>query len=197
MLGCYDFCAHYEWTFEWIRREGGEELVHAYWDEAIHRDSQRHARELILPKGIEGMKEYWGHTLAEEGADYTTAAVDGVFRLDMHQCPSKGFLVDNNLEQYHDYCDHCIGWIGPMMKEAGFVVHHQHNHRGQCWWEFHPSDQAAAPSAPGGLAGNQDARLATTWKEIGTPIDAFMAASSAREKEPVRQTGLRAEEGST
>ena len=27
MIGCYDFCGHYEWTFEWMRQRGGESLV--------------------------------------------------------------------------------------------------------------------------------------------------------------------------
>ena len=22
MIGCYDFCAHYEWTFAWLEKEG-------------------------------------------------------------------------------------------------------------------------------------------------------------------------------
>ena len=41
MLGCYDFCGHYEWTFEWFRAHGGEPLVREYWDKAIAQDSQR------------------------------------------------------------------------------------------------------------------------------------------------------------
>ncbi len=36
MIGCYDFCGHYEWTFDWLEREGGRALVRAYWDEAIN-----------------------------------------------------------------------------------------------------------------------------------------------------------------
>ena len=47
MIGCYDFCGHYEWTFGWLEREGGHALVRDYWNEAINHDSQRHARELI------------------------------------------------------------------------------------------------------------------------------------------------------
>ena len=57
MLGCYDFCGHYEWTFEWFRQRGGEALVREYWDTAIARDSQTHAATLIKTKGIAGMKE--------------------------------------------------------------------------------------------------------------------------------------------
>src|SRR5947209_2742476 len=67
MIGCYDFCGHYEWTFERLRQLGGDELVKAYWDEAIHRDSQIHASKLIREQGIEGMKQYWGVTLEDEG----------------------------------------------------------------------------------------------------------------------------------
>ena len=48
----------------------------------------------------------------------------------MHECPSKGFLIQNGLVQYRDYCDHCMGWIGPVMLKAGFVVDHEHNHLG-------------------------------------------------------------------
>ena len=47
MIGCYDFCGHYEWTFDWLERTGGHVLVREYWNEAINHDSQRHARDLI------------------------------------------------------------------------------------------------------------------------------------------------------
>lgn len=30
MIGCYDFCAHYEWTFAWLERAGGHALVRDY-----------------------------------------------------------------------------------------------------------------------------------------------------------------------
>ena len=69
MIGCYDFCGHYEWTFCWVEQRGGKALLREFWDEAIHRDSQRHASALILEKSIEGMKEYWGHALSQEGVN--------------------------------------------------------------------------------------------------------------------------------
>lgn len=163
MIGCYDFCGHYEWTFAWMEREGGHELVRAYWDEAIRRDSQRHATALIAGEGIEGMKKYWVHTLAEEAAGYHDTATQTVFRIDMHECPSKGFLIRNGLVQFEDYCDHCMGWIGPLMKDAGFIIDHEHNHRGQCWWEMRAVNDPSAASAPGALSGAQDVRLREDW----------------------------------
>lgn len=168
MIGCYDFCGHYEWTFEWLRQQGGHEMVRAYWDEAIHQDSQSHAVELIVGKGIEGMKEYWGPTLADEGAVYERTVTDDVFRIDMHECPSKGFLIRNFLNQYTDYCDHCTGWIGPLMQKAGFVIDHEHNHCGQCWWEMRCKEDASPASAPGVLSGGSDVRLRHGWKSPHT-----------------------------
>jgi hypothetical protein len=182
MIGVYDFCGHYEWTFEWLRQLGGDSLLRAYWHEAIYQDSQQHATALIHGKGFEGMKEYWGHTLQEEGGDWTTTAHDDVFRIDMHDCPSKGFLIRNGLQQNADYCDHCMGWIGPLMKEGGFVIDHQHNHCGQCWWEIRRREDARAASAPGELSGDADARLRGNWQTAGSHLDSYERATDPDDK---------------
>jgi hypothetical protein len=184
VLGVYDFCGHYEWTFAWLEARGGQALLHEYWDVAIHQDSQRHASALILGQGIEGMKEYWGHSLAQEGAGFKTTATDKVFRIDIHECPSKGFLLRNQLEQHSDYCDHCIGWIGPLLKRAGFTIDHQHNHCGQCWWEMRAATDAAAPSAPGELAEEADVRRQPNWKPGEQTTDTFLRATLPTEKLP-------------
>ncbi|MCP5559076.1 MAG: hypothetical protein H7A55_15125 [Verrucomicrobiaceae bacterium] len=179
MIGCYDFCGHYEWTFEWLREMGGDELVKQYWDEAIHQDSQRHAGEMIVNEGIEGMKKYWAHTLEEEAAGFICTSSDKFYRIDMHACPSKGFLIQNGLEQYRDYCDHCIGWIGPLMKRAGFVIDHQHNHCGQCWWEMRRTEDAAVPATRPA----DDVRLRADWKMPGAMIDSYVHATNVDQKE--------------
>jgi len=176
MIGVYDFCGHYEWTFEWLRREGGEPLVRDYWRQAIAGDSQRHAAALIAAKGIAGMAEYWGHTLEHEAAGYRCTVTKDVFRIDMHECPSKGFLTRNDLEQYNDYCDHCMGWIGPMLRPLGFVIDHQHNHCGQCWWEIRRADDPTPPGAIGELAGEHDVRRREDW-DRGEPMDTYRRAN--------------------
>ena len=184
MIGIYDFCGHYEWTFQWLHNQGGHDLVRCYWDEAIHQDSQRHAEALILARGFDGMDEYWGHTLGEEGGEWEVSRSDDAFRIDMHHCPSKGFLIRNGLKQHPDYCDHCLGWIGPLMKKAGFVIHHEHNHCGQCWWEIRHSSDPAQASAPGGLAGKADVRLHDDWKPPGAQIDSYERATDPDDKLP-------------
>lgn len=163
MLGVYDFCGHYEWTFEWLIQEGGRELLDAYWLEAISIDSQRHARELIIPFGFDGMKRYWTPTLEEEGGECAITAAEDALRIDMHACPSKGFLMRNGLQQHPDYCDHCMAWIHPVLREAGFHVDHEHNHLGQCWWEIRRAEDAGPPSDPGDVSGPRDIRLYPSW----------------------------------
>ncbi len=182
MLGCYDFCGHYEWTFAWLERLGGHELVRSYWDEAIHRDSQRHAAKIISDGGIEGMKGYWGHTLTEEAAGHHATATDNVFRIDMHQCPSKGFLLRNGLNQYPDYCDHCMGWLGPMLGKLGWTIDHEHNHQGQCWWELRRATDSGKPGPVGNLSGDQDVRLRSGWKPPGTEIDSYRRSNDPDNK---------------
>lgn len=179
MLGCYDFCGHYEWTFGWLEREYGTELVQKYWRDAIGEDSQKHARELIVSGGFAGMEKYWGHTLAEESPNqgYTLTRTTESFRIDMHDCPSKGFLLRNGLENYHDYCDHCIGWIGPMMKDAGFVIDHEHNHCGQCWWLMRRAN-SPTPAPPTAT----DVRQRAEWIHPDGRIDRFEGATGPQDK---------------
>lgn len=164
MIGVQDFCGHYDWTFEYLRRTYGEEALQRYWSEAIAFDSQRHAYELICDKGFDGMEAYWGHTLTQEEAGYAITRTQDVFRIDMHDCPSKGFLSKNGLGAFHDYCAHCMGWIGPVAQRAGFTIDHEHNHCGQCWWELYragtPSDRASARAQ----AGEKSVELRSDWR---------------------------------
>jgi hypothetical protein len=180
MIGVYDFCGHYEWTFGWLQERGGRDLVREYWEKAIYGDAQLHATQQIVTEGFEGMRKYWGHTLEQEVAGYTLTSTDAVCRIDMHSCPSKGFLVRNGLLQYEDYCDHCIGWIGPLMRDAGFVIDHEHNHAGQCWWEVRRTSDATPPGNTGELSGEQDVRLRPNWSTA--TIDVFSRANDDRVK---------------
>lgn len=163
MIGVQDFCGHYDWTFEYIRRQHGEEALRQYWTQAIAFDSQSHAAQLISNKGFDGMEEYWGHTLTAEEAGYAITRTDRVFRIDMHECPSKGFLLKHNLCAHSDYCEHCMGWIGPVAEKAGFTIDHEHNHFGKCWWELRREGSDATPDEAREKAGKLNVELDPEW----------------------------------
>lgn len=78
--------------------------------------------------------------------------------------PSKGLLIQIGQQEYHDYCQHCMGWIKPIMERAGFVIDHEHNHHGQCWWEMRPAGQEAQESEPP-IHDAGDVRLRRGWQQ--------------------------------
>ena len=109
------------------------------------------------------MAEYWGHTLAEEAAGYTSVRTPRAFRMDMYACPSQGLLKERGQQNYPDYCEHCMGWIKPVMDEAGYVIHHEHDHDCKCWWEIVLAADTPPPSETGDLAGTDDIRDHPAW----------------------------------
>jgi hypothetical protein len=74
-----------------------------------------------------------------------------------------------------------MGWIGPLMKEAGFVIDHEHNHCGQCWWEMRRTTDASPPSKVGELSGQHDVRSADNWQST-QPLDVFLRSNSPDDK---------------
>lgn len=148
MLGCQDFCGYYDWTFHYIRRRFGQDAVAKLWAEAIAEDSQSHYIKAGGERGLRGLYDTWVKTGEEEQCDWTFTLDEqkNVLRMDMRVCPSKGFLLDNDRNADEDYCDHCMGWIGPALESIGAeVVSHEHNHCGQCWWEMGMKDTPHQP----------------------------------------------------
>ena len=148
MLGCQDFCGYYEWTFHYLRRNFGQSGLEKYWARAVAADAQQHYIQAGMENGLRGLYESWFKTGIDELCEWTvTFAEDqNLLRLDMRECPSKGFLLENGLNADEDYCDHCVGWIGPALNAVGGeVVAHEHNHCGQCWWEMRMKDREYLP----------------------------------------------------
>jgi hypothetical protein len=148
MLGCQDFCGHYDWTFHYIRRRFGQQAVIDLWADAIGHDSQQHYEKAGAADGLRGLYRVWVQTGEDEKCDWTFTLDESknVLRLDMRECPSKGFLIKNDLNADEDYCDHCAGWTGPMLEKVGMeIASHEHNHAGQCWWEMRRKDTPFTP----------------------------------------------------
>lgn len=144
MLGCQDFCGYYDWTFHFISRTFGHEAVRNLWAEAIGGDSQTHYLEAGRKDGLRGLHRVWMATGEDEHCDWTFTLDEtrNLLRWDMRHCPSKGFLLENDLNAHEDYCDHCMGWMVPLLAEVGVeVITHEHNHCGQCWGEMKVRDR--------------------------------------------------------
>lgn len=151
MLGCHDFCGHYDWSFAWLRHNHGQQSAIDLWEFAIGEESQKHYTDAAKAQGLKGLYNTWVTTGEDEHCDWTFTLDESrnVLRVDMRQCPSKGFLLDNDLVADEDYCDHCLGWMGPLLEKSGYVVTgHEHNHHGQCWAEIaDPTKPSQSPES--------------------------------------------------
>lgn len=139
MLGCQDFCGYYDWTFQYVGQRFGPEAVRSLWAVAIGDEAQAHYAQAGLEQGLRGLYNTWTKTGQDEHCDWTFTLDEerNALRWDMRECPSKGFLLKNDLNACEDYCDHCMGWMVPLLDKIGVeVAAHEHNHCGQCWGEM-------------------------------------------------------------
>jgi hypothetical protein len=115
---------------------------------AIGGDSQRHYSDPAAKSGLRALYETWVNTGNDEHCDWTFTLDEekNILRWDMRECPSKGFLIQNDLNADEDYCNHCMGWIIPMLEGIGAeIVAHEHNHCGQCWAAMRMKNRPSQP----------------------------------------------------
>jgi hypothetical protein len=148
MLGCQDFCGYYDWTFHFVHRNWGQSGVELLWRKAVGGESQRHYADAATQAGLRGLYQTWVGTGEDENCDWTFSLDEekNVLRWDMRNCPSKGFLTLHDLNADEDYCNHCMGWIIPLLESVGVeIVEHEHNHCGQCWATMRIKDRTSQP----------------------------------------------------
>ncbi|MBM4045118.1 MAG: hypothetical protein FJ279_08390 [Planctomycetes bacterium] len=120
MISCTEFIMAYSELFKFLHERHGHAAVVKFW-EGISDEFLWNLRDLVKAKGIQGMKEYWGHTLTEEGADCKVEATEDTFTIHMHRCPSVGILRRaTHMQRYPDYCNHCDTLYRRIMEPLGF-----------------------------------------------------------------------------
>lgn len=122
MISCTDFIPAYSDLFKTLEKLGGVQAVEDFWN-YLSEKFLTNLRDLVVEHGIRGCWLYWSHTLNEEAADFTMELdeEEGVFQITMHQCPSKGLLLDcRHIEPYHDYCRHCDVLYRNILEPLGY-----------------------------------------------------------------------------
>jgi len=125
MISCTEFIPAYSELFKSLEKLGGTEAVEDFWH-YLSDNFLTNLRDLVTANGIRGCWLYWSHTLNEEAADFTMELDEdnGVFRIDMHKCPSKGRLLKlKHIEPYHDYCRHCDVLYRRILEPLGYEYH--------------------------------------------------------------------------
>lgn len=118
MLPSDHFVRFYNEVFKYLESQGPGHLE-KYWLE-ISRHQERHCLELFRTKGLKGMYDYWEHIRIEENCDMTLYLEEECLNLKMNKCPSLSKVMDNDASPSPAYCNHCPGWVGPMIRKAGY-----------------------------------------------------------------------------
>jgi len=118
MIPSDHFTRFYNEVFKFLESQGQEHLD-AYFLE-ISRNQENHILELIRTQGFAGMYRYWSVIRDEENCELDLSHDDDKFELRMHLCPSLTKAKDNDAARWDRYCDHCAGWIGPIMDKTGY-----------------------------------------------------------------------------
>ena len=118
MIPSDHFTRFYNEVFKFLEAQGEAELQ-AYFL-AISHNQEKHILELIETKGFDGMVEYWSHIKVEENCDMDIERTPDGIELRMNLCPSLSKVIDNDAAPMGRYCDHCAGWIGPIMDKTGY-----------------------------------------------------------------------------
>ena len=120
MISCTEFILVYNELFKFLDKKGGKKKVINFW-KAISDNFLQNLDALVKEKGIQGMKEYWTHTLTEENAKYKMTADENRFSIEMYECPSVGILRrTKHIKKYHDYCKHCGVLYPRIIEKYGF-----------------------------------------------------------------------------
>lgn len=124
MISCTEFILVYNELFSFLDEKYGKQAVIEFW-EYISDQFLTNLDRLVREKGIEGMKEYWTHTLTEEGADYEMKVTSSEFEIFMKKCPSVNKLNTSNVRKYPNYCDHCDLLYRRIIEKYGFTYDYE------------------------------------------------------------------------
>ena len=120
MIPSDHFVRYYNEVFKALDKLGREHLL-AYWRE-IGRLQTKELGERFRKGGIKACYEYWKKIKEEENCEAELTLTDDYFEFCMRRCPSLSKVLDNDASASPLYCDHCMGWIEPVMKYAGLYA---------------------------------------------------------------------------
>jgi len=120
MIPSDHFVRFYNEVFKALAERGREHLE-AYWRE-IGRLQTAELADKFRAGGLDAAADFWRRALKEENCDVDFTETDDYFEFRMKRCPSLSKVMDNDCEPFELYCDHCMGWIQPLMEACGLYA---------------------------------------------------------------------------
>lgn len=143
MIPSDHFVRFYNEVFKYLAAKGDGELKRYYG--RVSENQEAHCLSLFREKGLEGMFEYWERIRIEENCAMEHSVEDGCYSFRFSGCPSLGKVLDNDAEPCSEYCNHCPGWILPIMSKVGaYAVYNIIDRRKPCCEMFVYFDKSRA-----------------------------------------------------
>jgi hypothetical protein len=120
MIPSDHFVRYYNEVFKALDRLGRQHLVR-YWEE-LGRLQTAELAESFRKGKLQAAYDYWMRIIKEENCDADVTRTDDYLEFRMKRCPSLSKVLDNDAEPFELYCDHCMGWVEPVMKAAGLYA---------------------------------------------------------------------------
>jgi len=120
MIPSDHFVRFYNEVFKALDEKGREHLV-AYWRE-LGRLQTIELAGRFREGGLRAAAEYWRRIVREENCEATLEETEDYLEFRMHRCPSLSKVLDNDAAPFDLYCDHCMGWVQPVMEASGLYA---------------------------------------------------------------------------
>ena len=120
MIPSDHFVRYYNEVFKALEEKGVEHLA-KYW-EGVGELQKEELAERFRTGRLQACYDYWARILKEENCVGRLSLTDDYFEFCMDRCPSLSKVLDNDAATCKFYCDHCMGWIRPVMDAAGLYA---------------------------------------------------------------------------
>jgi YhcH/YjgK/YiaL family protein len=120
MLPSDQFVLFYNEIFKFLEQQGSDAL-RKYYDRIAKRQEDFCLKQ-FQEMGLKGMYDYWERIRIEENCDsWRRFAADGSYlEGGQNVCPSLSKVLESETGPCRVYCDHCPGWVLPVMTKAGY-----------------------------------------------------------------------------
>ncbi len=120
MIPSDHFVRFYNEVFKTLRELGHTHLKD-YWRE-LGQMQTRKLGAYFREGGLQACYDYWNRIVHEENCRAELELTPEYFEFRMRKCPSLSKVLDNDAVACELYCDHCMGWIEPVMQAAGLYA---------------------------------------------------------------------------
>ncbi len=120
MIPSDHFVRYYSEVFKALDEKGHQHLV-GYWRE-LGRLQAAELADDFRTGGLQAAYDYWQRIMNEENCQGELTLTEDYFEFRMNCCPSLSKVLDNDAAPCEFYCDHCMGWVEPVMQAAGLYA---------------------------------------------------------------------------